>query len=217
MRRRLITFALTALALCLTLSGCLSNADNAEVWKTDFTGVWELTGDVTDGKKMGDEQLAALKQQGMDCFFVLNEGGTCRMNLCGESFNRGTWTATAPNKARLSFAAITAREEEEAAAAAEAEAEAAAKAGEKVPEETDDEEEEGIQVTATYDFILTFKDNQLHLTVDDRGTLIFDRTTHVAMSDYLDTTATARETSETTVVITGDSGTLGRMLKRLKF
>ena len=166
---------------------------------------------------MGDEQLAALKQQGMDCFFVLNEGGTCRMNLCGESFNRGTWTATAPNKARLSFAAITAREEEEAAAAAEAEAEAAAKAGEKVPEETDDEEEEGIQVTATYDFILTFKDDQLHLTVDDRGTLIFDRTTHVAMSDYLDTTATKRETSETTVIINGDSSTLGRMLKRLKF
>ena len=214
MLKRLPALALATLALCLVLTGCLSTKENPEVWKTDFTGVWELGDNVSNGAAMSADQLAAMKADGMNCFFVLNETGTCRMNLCGAAFNRGTWTATAPNKARLSFVAITAQEEEEAAAQAEAER---AAAGEDETDATDEEEEDGVEVSATYDFILSFRDDQLHLTVDSEDALVFDRTTHVAMSEYLDGTSTIRETRDAQPLATSGLGAFGKLLERLRF
>ena len=214
MLKRLPALALAVLALCLTLTGCFSTEENPEVWKTDFTGVWELDDNVSSGATTSAKSLDAMKAEGMNCFFVLNETGTCRMNLCGAAFNRGTWTATAPNKARLSFIAITAQEEEEAAAKAEAER---AASGEDDTEDTEEDEEEGIEVSATYDFILSFRDDQLHLTVDNENALVFSRTTHVAMSEYLDGTSTIRETQGTESLKTSELGALGKLLERLKF
>ena len=80
-----------AFALCLALVGCGGGGGN-DAAKAAFTGTWDLTGITQDGEETTAEEISMLSSLGLDVYLTLNEDGTSKLVLFGESME-GTWTA----------------------------------------------------------------------------------------------------------------------------
>ena len=80
-----------ALALCLALVGCGGGGGN-DAAKAAFTGTWDLVGITQDGVETGADDIETLASLGLDVYLELNEDGTSKLVLFGESME-GTWTA----------------------------------------------------------------------------------------------------------------------------
>lgn len=172
MTKRLVALATLALAVCLSLGGCRGYGETHAVWRTNFMGVWEYNGGMVRGKEINEEQIAKIKSFGMDCFLVLNERGTCRMNIYGVPLGNGTWDTPNSKNAELTFVKY---------------------------EEVEDEEEEGVvkevkeRVEETRTFKLTYleEEDQLLLKVDDQTSVRFAPSTLADMNAYIDSVSSS--------------------------
>lgn len=92
------------IALCLALVGCGMGGQASEQAKSNFSGVWELESltSGTDNTTTDYHELA--DTLGMNVFLVLNEDGTCTLDMFGSEQEKGTWEVRSESSATYTLA-----------------------------------------------------------------------------------------------------------------
>ncbi len=98
MRKRMLGF-FALVVLCLAMVGCGSVTQ--EDYRPNFTGVWELDSMVSDGEQTSGDEIELVKAFGMNVFLILDEDGSCKLNLFGRELYTGTWEATSASEGSL--------------------------------------------------------------------------------------------------------------------
>lgn len=188
MTKRLTALAALALALCLVLGGCRRSEDTQAFWRTNFMGVWEFSGGSYGGKEMTDQQVSKLKDLGMNGFLVMNERGTCRMNIHGVALGNGTWVALDVHEAELTFTFVEEEEEEEEGQDGEKSSSKLISSEEEEPKEKkkSKKKEQAEPETRVVRIAHHEDEDRLCLEVGETTEIWFAPATQAGMNEYLD-------------------------------
>lgn len=96
--------ALTAtllLAFCLALVGCAQTD-----YTKNFSGDWKLASVTSDGETANEDDLAMLEAFGMTVGLTLNDDGTLKFTMLGETIE-GTWKAKSATEAEMTIEGST--------------------------------------------------------------------------------------------------------------
>ena len=96
----LIASLCCAVALCFALVGCGAGGNDPQAAKEAFTGTWDLAGMTQNGQETSSSDLEMLQKLGLEVYLELNEDGTSKLMMFGESME-GTWEAENATTASL--------------------------------------------------------------------------------------------------------------------
>ena len=103
MRKRVMVAVLCcAFALAAVLAGCGGGASSAAAAKEAWVGTWDLEEMDDNGEVTSAENIAALKELGLDLYLELDADGTSSLVMFGESM-ASKWEAKSATEAVLSL------------------------------------------------------------------------------------------------------------------
>lgn len=99
MKKGVIAVLACVFALSLALVGCGSGGNSM---KAAWIGTWDLNEMDDNGEVTNADDIAALREYGLDVYLELNRDGTSTFMLFGEEMT-GTWDASSETKATLTM------------------------------------------------------------------------------------------------------------------